>query len=155
MALDQTNIQPDLNAEGNTEVDDTKRTILIYSPDLNFCFSLSMLFQDRYNVVTTTNPALLETFVVHYSADLVIVDAIPSEKILVRLDHLKEYNRELPIIMLYVYSQKDVRFDQAIRQRVDSVFYKPFDIAAMSKRIQELMSRAYHEGLNKAMAPCS
>ena len=40
---------------------ETKRTILIYSPDLNFCFSLSMLFQDRYSVVTTTNPGMLET----------------------------------------------------------------------------------------------
>jgi DNA-binding NtrC family response regulator len=141
MAFDQANMETSLNEETSTEVDETKRTILIYSPDLNFCFSLSMLFQDRYNVVTTTNPGLLETFVVHYSADLVIVDAVPSEKILGRLDHLKQSNRELPIIMIYVYSQKDVRFDQAIRQRVDSVFYKPFDIVAMSKRIQELMSR--------------
>jgi DNA-binding NtrC family response regulator len=141
MAFDQTNIHGNLEAEMNAEVDDSKKTILIHSPDLNFCFSLSMLFQDRYNVVTTTNPGLLETFVTHYSADLVIVDAVPSEKILGRLDHLKEFNHELPIIMLYVYSPKEVRFDVAIRQRVDSVFYKPFDIAAMSDRIQELMSK--------------
>jgi len=64
------------------DANEPKRSILIYSPDLNFCFSLSMLFQDRYNVITTTNPECLETFADHYAADLVIVDAVPSEKMI-------------------------------------------------------------------------
>ena len=68
-----------------TTLDETKKTILIYSPDLNFCFSLSMLFQDRYNVITTTNPSMLETFVTHSAANLLIMDASPSEKMLERL----------------------------------------------------------------------
>lgn len=118
-----------------------KRTILIYSPDLNFCFSLSMLFQDRYNVVTTTNAGMLETSVEHYAADLVIVDAVPSEKMLERLETVKKRNDRLPVIMLYVYSPRDAALDAAIRQRVDSVIYKPFDIADMAKRIAELLSR--------------
>jgi DNA-binding NtrC family response regulator len=120
-------------------MDRNKKTILIYSPDLNFCFSLSMLFQDRYNVVTTTNPGMLETFVGHYEADLVIVDAVPSEQMIERLGGLKEARKDLPIIMLYVYSPKSVNMDKAIRDRVDSVFYKPFDLGAVSKRIDELL----------------
>ena len=122
-------------------VEEGKKTILIYSPDLNFCFSLSMLFQDRYNVVTTTNPGMLETSVEHYSADLVIVDAVPSEKMLERLETVKKRNDRLPVIMLYVYSPRDAALDTAIRRRVDSVMYKPFDIADMAKRIAELLSR--------------
>lgn len=120
-------------------VDETKKTILIYSPDLNFCFSLSMLFQDRYNVITTTNPGMLETFVGEYAADLVVVDAVPSEKMIERLDGLKALNNCLPIIMIYVYSQKEIMLDSTIRRHVDSVFYKPFDVADMSKRIAELL----------------
>jgi len=57
-----------------SEEDGSKKTILIYSPDLNFCFSLSMLFQNRYNVSTTTNLGMLETFLANYSADLVMID---------------------------------------------------------------------------------
>lgn len=117
-----------------------KKSILIYSPDLNFCFSLSMLFQDRYTVSTTTNLSMLETFVANYAADLVIIDAVPSARIIERLDGLRGANQRLPIIMLYVYSAKEVQIDQTARQHVDSVFYKPFEINVVSKRIEELLA---------------
>ena len=121
-------------------MDEKKKTILIYSPDLNFCFSLSMLFQDRYNVVTTTNPGMLEAFVGNYSADLVIVDAVPTERMIERLNGLKGLNQSLPIIMLYVYNSRDVSLDKVAREHVDSVFYKPFEVGAVSKRIEELLT---------------
>ncbi len=123
-----------------TGVDEKKKTILIYSPDLNFCFSLSMLFQDRYTVVTTTNPGMLEAFVGNYSADLVIVDAVPTERMIERLNSLKGLNRNLPIIMLYVYNSRDVGLDKIAREQVDSVFYKPFEVGVVSKRIEELLT---------------
>ena len=122
------------------DVDDSKKTILIYSPDLNLCFSLSSLFQDRYNVITTTNAAMLETSIKHYSADLLIVDGAPSEKMLGQLADLKRFNRNLPIIMLYVYSPSTSQLESIFRDHVDSVFYKPFDITALSKRIGDLLS---------------
>jgi hypothetical protein len=87
-----------------SDVDENKKSIIIYSPDLNFCFSLSMVFQDRYNVITTTNMGMLEKFVAIYSADLVIVDAVPSEMLIKRIDGLKGSKLDLPIIILYVYN---------------------------------------------------
>lgn len=120
-------------------VEEGKKTILIYSPDLNFCFSLSMLFQNRYNVVTMTDAAMLEKFIETYGANLLIVDAAPTERMLERLHKVKAGNPHVPIIMLYVYSPKDAQLDRAARQEVDSVFYKPFDLSAMSKLISELL----------------
>lgn len=120
--------------------DGKKKNILIYSPDLNFCFSLSMLFQDRYNVSTTTNLSMLETFVANYSADLLIVDSVPSPRIMERLRTLRSLSRRLPIIMLYVYNGKEVHLDQDARENVDAVFYKPFEVNVVSKRIEELLS---------------
>lgn len=120
-------------------VDAAKKTILIFSPDLNFCFSLSMLFQDRYNVITTTNAMMLETFVTHYAANLMIVDAAPTAKMIDTLQRVKGVNKQLPIIMLYVYSSKEQALDRTVRNEVDAVFYKPFDLSAMSKRIDELL----------------
>jgi len=121
------------------EVDDSKRTILIYSPDLNLCFSLSSLFQDRYNVITTTNMAMLETSIKHYSSNLLVMDGVPSEKMLEQIDDLKRLNRNLPIILLYVYNSKANQFESSVREHVDSVFYKPFDIGSLSKRIDDLL----------------
>lgn len=120
------------------EVDDGKKTILIYSRDLDFSFSLSAIFQDRFNVITTTTPALLDTFVSHYSADLVIVDAEPLERMIQRIGDLKKLNKDLPIIALYVYTPKEGALDSAIRGHVDSVFYKPLEVGAISRRIEEL-----------------
>jgi DNA-binding NtrC family response regulator len=117
-----------------------KKTILIYSPDLNFCFSLSMLFQDRYNVITTTNIGSLDKFVADYSADLVLIDAVPSEKLLQRVELLKQLKADLPLIMLYVYNGKDVQLDQCLRKQVSAVFYKPFEVAAVSQKIQEILA---------------
>jgi len=131
------------NVKTTSEVEggDQKKTILLYSPDLNFCFSLSMLFQDRFNVITTTNLGMLDKLVADYSADLVLVDAVPSEKLIERLETLRALNNRLPIILLYVYNAKDVNLDRTIREHVDSVFYKPFEILPISKRIEELLTR--------------
>ncbi len=139
MTLDFDNAREKLSEDESVIVEEGKKTILIYSPDLNFCFSLSMLFQDRYNVITTTNVGMLHSFVSHYSANLLIMDAAPSEKIIDHVHAIKDFNKRLPIIMLYVYSPKEASLDSRIRQEIDSVFYKPFDLAAVSKRIDELL----------------
>ena len=139
MTLDFDKKHVDKTRSDTTTVDESKKTILIYSPDLNFCFSLSMLFQDRYNVITMTSAAMLEELVTNYAASLLIVDAPPTDKLIQLLHNVKELNKQFPVIMLYVYSPKEAHLDRAARAEVDSVFYKPFDLAAMSKRINELL----------------
>jgi DNA-binding response OmpR family regulator len=119
---------------------ETKKTIILYSPDLNFCFSLSMLFQDRFNVITTTNLGMLDRLVADYSADLVLVDAVPSQKLIERVEGLRSVSPTLPIILLYVYNSKETNLDRAIREHVDSVFYKPLEVAPISRRIEELLT---------------
>jgi hypothetical protein len=117
-----------------------RKSILIFSPDLNLCFSLSMLFQDRYHVVTTTNIATFERLATCFGADLAIVDEAPSDCLLKRLEVLGTGCPKVPVIMLYVYSGRDVTLDRAIRSRVDSVFYKPVEISVVSKRIDEILT---------------
>ena len=85
-------------------VDEGKKTILLYSPDLNFCFSLSVLFQDRFNVITTTNLGLMDKLQGTYAADLVIIDAIPSDGLLEQLEQVERQRPTLPIFVLYVYN---------------------------------------------------
>jgi DNA-binding response OmpR family regulator len=122
------------------ESGEAKKTIILYSPDLNFCFSLSMVFQDRFNVITTTNLGMLDRLVADYSADLVLVDAVPSQKLIERAEGLRALNPKLPIILLYVYNSRETALDRAIREHVDSVFYKPLEIAPISRRIEELLT---------------
>ena len=130
----------DPEAKGSAGEDGERKTILIFSPDLNLCFSLSSLFQDRYHAVTTTNIATFERLATCFGADLAIVDEVPSDFLIGRLDALGAGCPKIPVIMLYVYNNKDVALDRAIRGRVDSVFYKPVEISVVSKRIDEILT---------------
>lgn len=127
-------------ANGSTRKDRERKTILIFSPDLNLCFSLSSLFQDRYHAVTTTNIATFEKLAACFGADLAIVDEVPSDFLIGRLEALGAGSPRIPVIMLYVYNGRDVALDRAIRTQVDSVFYKPFEISVVSKRIDEILA---------------
>ena len=130
--------EPEADASGVKERE--RKSILIFSPDLNLCFSLSVLFQDRYHVVTTTNIATFEKLATCFGADLAIVDEVPSDCLIRRLEAIASGPAKIPIIMLYVYSGRDVMLDRAIRTRVDSVFYKPVEISVVSKRIDEILT---------------
>ena len=130
----------DPEAKGSAGEDRERKTILIFSPDLNLCFSLSSLFQDRYHAVTTTNIATFERLATCFGADLAIVDEVPSDFLIGRLEALGTGCPRIPVIMLYVYNGRDVALDRAIRSRVDSVFYKPVEISVVSKRIDEILT---------------
>jgi hypothetical protein len=42
--------------------------------------------------------------------------------------------------MLYVYNTREAALDRTIREHVDSVFYKPVEISAVSGRIERLLA---------------
>jgi len=117
-----------------------RKTILIVSPDPNFCLSLSMLFGDRYRVLTASSLSVLQEGMEARRIDLVLVDEGPSRKMVECIDAYRHLNPTLPIIILYVYSPKDVDLDSDLRKTADSVFYKPFEIGTVSKRVDDLLS---------------
>ena len=122
------------------ETEEGRKTILIVSPDPNFCLSLSRLFGDRYRVLTASVLSVLQEGVAEQGVDLILVDEGPSRKMVDRLDAFRHLNPTLPIIILYVYSPKDVDLDSELRRTADSVFYKPFEIGTVSRRVDDLLS---------------
>lgn len=122
------------------ETEEGRKTILIVSPDPNFCLSLSMLFGDRYGVLTASSLSVLQEGMEARRIDLILVDEGPSRKMVERIDAFRHLNPTLPIIILYVYSPKDVDLDSDLRKTADSVFYKPFEIGTVSKRVDDLLS---------------
>jgi DNA-binding response OmpR family regulator len=116
-----------------------QKTILVFSRDLNFCFSLADLFRDRYHVVTTTNIASLCMIADCFRPALAIVDELPSDCLLKTLQTINDGPSRIPVILLYVYSERDLALDRAFRASVEEVFYKPVEMALVSKRIDELL----------------
>jgi DNA-binding response OmpR family regulator len=125
------------------------KTIVMYSPDVDLCMSLTLYFQDKFVVVTTTDgntlPALVET----YHPGLVIADALPTRWILRLFDEWKEKHPETRVMLFRVWRYEDRKREAAIHKSIDFVLYKPIDIDFVAQIVNGLL------GVSGEQAPSS
>ena len=116
-------------------------TVLLYSPDIDFCASFRFLFQDRYNVVTITDPKMLLGTVHELNPALVIVDSAITELMRHRFEIMKCENPHIRIMLLYAVHFNDNRIREDIRHSVDAAFSKPIDLSELTASMGALMSQ--------------
>lgn len=109
-------------------VDDKKKTIVMYSPDVDLCMSLTLYFQDKYVIVTTTDGNTLPGLVETYHPSLVIADALPTSWILQLFDTWKQMHPGIRVMLFRVWRYDDRKREAAIHKSIDYVVYKPIDI---------------------------
>ena len=114
------------------------KTIVMYSPDLDLCMSLTLYFQDKYVVVTTTDGNTLPTLVETYHPSLVIADALPTTWILKLFDAWKESYPDMRVMLFRVWRYEDRKREAAIRKSIDFVLYKPIDIDFVAHTVDGL-----------------
>lgn len=115
------------------------KNILFYSPDLNFCASMLMLFQDKYHVTATTALETVKKISEIERFDLVVLDSEPDTTISELCVKLHEKNNALPIILIYVFKGKFKEAEEEIREKVAAIFYKPINLIEVSKTIDKLL----------------
>lgn len=116
------------------------KSVVIYSPDFSLCYSLLMFLQSHYKVVATTNLDAVSAMLKNSSADLVIIDSEPDQTIQDLVNSLKEVGYNTPIILTYVYNTKLSVSENKIKSSIKEIFYKPFDLNEISKRIPLLIN---------------
>ncbi|MBI5216857.1 MAG: hypothetical protein HY960_13980 [Ignavibacteriae bacterium] len=116
---------------------EAKRTIVLYSPDMDLCLSLRMLFQEQYNIVTTTEPEIMMMMVKSFKPELVIVDAPPTDRMRFRFAQMRKENPRVHIMIFYASFFDNPRLHDFIRQSVDAAFSKPIDLTEVTKQINE------------------
>ena len=126
---------------GSREGKDEQQAIVLYSPDMDYCMSLRLLFQDRYNMITTTDVNMLVTIVNAFQPDLVIIDALPTERMRRRVELMKRANAAMRVMFFYTQRFADSDVHEFLRTSVDAVFSKPVDLAEITERIRELFER--------------
>lgn len=119
----------------HTQDDESKRTIVLYSPDTDFCVSLRMLFQETYNIVTTTEPDIMMMLVKSFKPDVVIVDSLPTAKMQERFALMRKFHPGVHIMIFYASSMESNIHHELIRQSVDAAFSKPIDLTEVMKSI--------------------
>lgn len=116
-----------------------KKTIVLYSPDMDFCVSLQLLFEDQYHVVTTTDPDMILLLAKAFQPELIIADALPTHHMRRRFEIVKSQYPTMSIMMFSVTLPQSQPGLETFRNIVDAVYSKPIDLFEVMKRIDELV----------------
>lgn len=111
------------------------KRIIFYSPDFSLCTNLIMYLQNDFLVTSTTDLEILKTVIFNSKLDLVLIDSEPDASLQLFLKEVKALKPDITIILTYVYKQKMHDLDNSIRKYVSSVFYKPYDLNEVTKKL--------------------
>jgi len=100
-----------------------------------------MLFNNRYNVTTTTNFAQAKSILRSGRFDLVVLDSEPNDLIEGICQEIGEQPHFVPTILTYVYTSKYKEREQKIRNLVNAIFYKPFELSEVTDSIESLLRK--------------
>jgi len=116
--------------------------ILLFSPDMDFCMSLRMLYQDRYDMACTTDPDMLVTMVKTLQPQLVIADCVPTPRMRERIGIIHLQNPNVRIIFFYFSPLGDRWLRDYVRDSGDVAFSKPIDLDEVTRTINAMMMSA-------------
>ncbi len=120
--------------------------IFIYSTDLDFCNSISLLLQSKYQISYSTNAIKFA----EYDVDLIIIDIPFSDvKILNTLKDIKNTKPEIKILLLYIYRINEVEIENGYRKYSDLLLYKPIDIMQLTLAVENLIFEKTKGSLSK------
>jgi DNA-binding response OmpR family regulator len=98
-----------------------------------------MYLQESYSVTATTNLKAIGAFAGSSDFDLIVLDDTPSKEILELCRDLKEMKPGVPVIITYVFDKKTKDIEPSLRQYVNSIFYKPYDLNEVTMKMASLL----------------
>jgi hypothetical protein len=105
-----------------------RRSVVLYSPDRDFCLSLSMMWKDEFDIVTTTDDEMIFNLVQSIQPDVLLAEAKPTLRLQRMFEFLKARIPGLHIVMLCT-SGIDDDFSERLGHFVDAMYTEPIDIA--------------------------
>ncbi len=119
---------------------EVKKRILIYSQDKDFSASLTLLFEDEYDVISTSSLSELVEKVKSRQADLLIADSPSRMREIYRdIEDIKKQEPSLHVVLLSVYRSENKDLEINFRLFVDTLIYKPIDITQLSRTVRSLL----------------
>jgi DNA-binding response OmpR family regulator len=122
--------------------DAMKKRIVILSSDATLGLSLSLFFENVYNVISTSEGEVVEKALESDMIDLLIIDiGLFDTDLLTLVGAVRNKNADLPVIVMYVYQEKIRKLEDKLRSQVNMIFYKPVDLSQVSNEIRVLLAR--------------
>jgi DNA-binding NtrC family response regulator len=141
MAMNNVSAKNSVREKSTHAGEEFSQRILIFSTDNDFCRSLTMLFQSKYQVVSATSIEELQMKMSKERVDLLLTDSTKSDKdIFLVVKNIKSTYPHLYIVLLYVYKYSDREQEKQFRQYVDAILYKPVDASKMMDIMDDLLA---------------
>lgn len=115
------------------------KKVLFYSPDFSLCYSLLIYLQDKFNVTSSTDFAVLKSLTENSKFDLLIIDSEPNDSIEKLCSEIKISSPNLKIVLTYVYEKKMSEIEKRMKDCITAVFYKPFDLTDITKSLPDIV----------------
>jgi DNA-binding NtrC family response regulator len=129
------------NSQRGSRVDSRKR-ILVFSPDKDLAESLSLLLEGNFEIVRETSMQSLQEVISSTRPALLLIDLfVFASDILKVLDIIRSSRKTIPIIILHVYQQRNPTMEDAIQKAADLVLFKPVDVDEIGISITKLLER--------------
>jgi DNA-binding response OmpR family regulator len=118
------------------------KRVIIFSDDFSLCYSLLVYLQNHYKLVVTTDLEFFTNVTFNSSTDIVFIDREPDPQLIRVCEKIKKYDSGVPIFLSYVFSKRVSQMEHKIREFVDDIFYKPFDLNEISAKLSTLLDRS-------------
>lgn len=115
-------------------------TVLLFSPDLDLCTSLTLLLQNRFRIVTTTQFEFVHKIVDTLKPHILIADLTPSEKLVDSISRLKTDVPSLKIILFLDSWINYKKIESSLMKIADAIFYQPIDLIEINKKLDLLIN---------------
>jgi len=106
---------------------------------MDFCVSFQMLLEDRYHVITTTDPEMMLVLVSTFHPELLIADVFPTRLMCQRFETVKTQEPSTRIMMFYASYPENQAVLSMMHNTVDALYSKPIDVAEVTHRIHEII----------------
>jgi len=117
-----------------------KKKILVFSPDRDLAQSLSMLFENHFEISCETSMGNLAKRIASFDPALLIVDLHTfSSDVMLELSIVESNCVRVPVVILRAYNRLRSDVEEMVQRTAQVVFYKPFNAEEVVRSIHNLL----------------
>lgn len=117
-----------------------KKKILVFSPDRDLAQSLSMLFENHFEITCETSMGNLGKRIASVAPDLLIADLHTfSSDVMLELNIVESSCVKVPVVILRAYNRLRSDVEEMVQRTAQVVFYKPFNAEEVVRSIHSLL----------------
>ena len=117
-----------------------KKRIFVFSPDRDLAQSLSMLFENHFEITCETSMGNLSKRIAAVAPDLLIVDLHTfSSDVMLELNIVESCCAKVPVVILRAYNRLRSDVEEMVQRTAKIIFYKPFNAEEVVRSIHSLL----------------